>query len=299
MAVAAGIFLGTALPQLAAFLRPWLAITVFLILLITLVRVDLAQMRLHARKHLPLFLTTAFIMVLTPVTTGYGLEVTGLWQRHPDISLGLLIMASAPPIVSAPALIYMIGLNGPLSLAVLLACIMVTPVSVPLIMAFFAPADLAVSPSYLAAQLFTMIAGGFVLAYLIRRWMGQKRIADSGEFFDGLGIVFMVIFAISFMDGVGAALFENPALIATLIALAFLVAILFILILASMTWWRGKHTALTLGIVNGNRSVGLVVAAMASTVPDLTWIYCAIAQFPIYLLPQVIKMIARRLKIVE
>jgi BASS family bile acid:Na+ symporter len=39
--------------------------------------------------------------------------------------------------------------------------------------------------------------------------------------------------------------------------------------------------------------MGLMLAAAGSTVPDLTWLYFAIAQFPIYLLPQMLKPLAR------
>jgi len=297
-AVAAGIFLGTALPQLASFLRPWLAVTVFIILLVTLVRVDLAQMRLLARKPGILLISTGLMMIVIPVLAGYGLHVTGLWRAYPELSLGLMIMAAAPPLVSAPALIYMIGLDGPLALASLLLCILVTPLTVPVMMALYAPSDLAVSPAALAVQLFAMIAGGIAMAYTIRRVAGEARIAASSDIIDAIGIIGLVIFAISFMDGVGAALIADPVLILSLIALAFLVAVLFIVSFAALLWWRGKPMALTLGIINGNRSVGLVVAAMAGAVPDLTWIYCAVAQFPIYLLPQIIKTIAKRMDIV-
>ncbi|MBZ0215455.1 MAG: hypothetical protein K8F25_02780 [Fimbriimonadaceae bacterium] len=296
--VAIGVFLGISVPQLAAFFRPWLAMTVFAILLISMVRVDLAQMRILTRNPTVLILSTFFMMVVTPLVTGYGLLIAGIWDSYPEIALGLMIMASAPPLVSAPALVYMIGLNGPLALASLLACILVTPITVPLIMALFAPAELAVSPSFLAIQLFMMIAGGILLAALIRRLVGDEKITANSDRLDGLSIIAMVIFAISFMDGVGFALIEKPGLILTLIGLSFLVSILFILIFMGIMWWRGKTIALTVGVVNGNRSVGLVVAAMAGAVPELTWIYCAIAQFPVYLLPQVIKMIARRMKIV-
>ena len=38
-----------------------------------------------------------------------------------------------------------------------------------------------------------------------------------------------------------------------------------------------------------------MLAAAGSSVPDLTWLYFALAQFPIYLLPQMLKPLARRI----
>ena len=40
-----------------------------------------------------------------------------------------------------------------------------------------------------------------------------------------------------------------------------------------------------------------MLAAVGGTVPELTWLYFAIAQFPIYLMPQILKPLARRIHI--
>jgi len=39
-----------------------------------------------------------------------------------------------------------------------------------------------------------------------------------------------------------------------------------------------------------------MLAATGGAVPDLTWLYFGIAQFPIYLVPQLLKPIAQRLQ---
>jgi BASS family bile acid:Na+ symporter len=41
--------------------------------------------------------------------------------------------------------------------------------------------------------------------------------------------------------------------------------------------------------------MGLMLAAMGGAVPDVAWLYFALAQFPIYLSPQLLKPLARRL----
>jgi BASS family bile acid:Na+ symporter len=52
--------------------------------------------------------------------------------------------------------------------------------------------------------------------------------------------------------------------------------------------------ALALGLAAGNRNMGLMLAAAGAAVPDLTWLYFAVAQFPIYLMPAMLKPLARR-----
>ena len=47
---------------------------------------------------------------------------------------------------------------------------------------------------------------------------------------------------------------------------------------------------------SGNRDIGLMLAATGFAVPDVAWLYFALAQFPIYLLPHLLKPLARRLQ---
>ncbi len=53
--------------------------------------------------------------------------------------------------------------------------------------------------------------------------------------------------------------------------------------------------ALTLGLVAGNNNIGIVVAALADHAPERFLVYVAMAQFPIYLLPALQRLVYRRL----
>ncbi|HWN79968.1 MAG TPA: Na+-dependent transporter, partial [Bradyrhizobium sp.] len=43
------------------------------------------------------------------------------------------------------------------------------------------------------------------------------------------------------------------------------------------------------GFATGHRNVGLMAAAQFGTLPELTWLYFALVQLPIYLTPQIIR----------
>ena len=58
----------------------------------------------------------------------------------------------------------------------------------------------------------------------------------------------------------------------------------------------GRGRALAIGLIAGNRNIGLMLAATGFAVPDVAWLYFALAQFPIYLLPHLLKPLARRLQ---
>jgi len=57
----------------------------------------------------------------------------------------------------------------------------------------------------------------------------------------------------------------------------------------------GRARAFAIGLIAGNRNIGLMLAATGFAVPDDAWLYFALAQFPIYLLPHLLKPLARRL----
>jgi hypothetical protein len=45
------------------------------------------------------------------------------------------------------------------------------------------------------------------------------------------------------------------------------------------------------------RNMGLMLAATGGALPDLVWLYFGLCQFPIYLSPQLLKPLVRRLKL--
>ena len=74
-----------------------------------------------------------------------------------------------------------------------------------------------------------------------------------------------------------------------LTALAFLLALVY----GAMTYAvfaarRPRRRRWRSAICAGGRNMGLLLAAAGGFVPDMTWLYFAVAQFPIYLLPQIL-----------
>jgi BASS family bile acid:Na+ symporter len=58
----------------------------------------------------------------------------------------------------------------------------------------------------------------------------------------------------------------------------------------------GKARAFALGFMTAQRNMGLMLAATGGAVPELTWLYFALSQFPIYLSPQMLQPLVRRLR---
>jgi BASS family bile acid:Na+ symporter len=58
-------------------------------------------------------------------------------------------------------------------------------------------------------------------------------------------------------------------------------------------WPAGRARAFAIGLMAGNRNMGLMLAATGFAVSDVAWLYFAVAQFPIYLLPHLMRPLAR------
>jgi BASS family bile acid:Na+ symporter len=56
----------------------------------------------------------------------------------------------------------------------------------------------------------------------------------------------------------------------------------------------GADDAFITGFATGHRNVGLMAAAQSGSLPELTWLYFALVQLPIYLTPLIIQVLLAR-----
>ena len=294
-AVAASLFVGIALPPLAALLKPIFGYAVFALLCLAFLRVNPTELRTHFGYPLRIAAAAGWMMLATPVLTGLTLVALDLSDRLPGLYLAMILQAAAPPLISAPTLAALMGLDAALSLATLVVCMAVTPFTAPLFATLFVGGGMALSPLALGAKLLGMLAGAAIIASLVRRIAGQPWIDARMAHIDGLSVVALFFFAVALMDGVLASLLSEPAKVIGLIALSFGLS-LGLSALTTLAFARlGMAQALALGLAAGNRNMGLMMAAAGTAVPELTWLYFASAQFPIYLLPAMLKPLAHRL----
>src|SRR5438128_1756571 len=132
-AVAVSMFVGIALPPLGALLRPYFSETVIVLLVLAFLRVDPAKLRAQwAQPGLVLF-AAGWTMLGLPVLcllllAAFGAVTFDSLQRSPGLLLSLTLHAVAPPTFSSPSLAALIGLNGAISLALLIVCTAATSV---------------------------------------------------------------------------------------------------------------------------------------------------------------------------
>ena len=205
----------------------------------------------------------------------------------------LVLQISAPGLTSSPALAAVLGLDVALTLASLIVSTAITPLTASLFTYIYLGTALA-SPVAFGLRLLAIIAGCALGAAVIRRISGDAFIEAQRERIDGLSMIAMSTFAIAAMDGVVDHFRADPMLVVGLTALAFALALAMIALTALVFLRAGPARAFAIGLIAGNRNIGLMLAATGFVVPDLAWLYFALVQFPIYLLPHLLKPLARR-----
>ena len=207
----------------------------------------------------------------------------------------LVLQMSAPGLMSSPALAALLGLDVALTLASLVGSCAITPFTASLFTHVFLGTALA-SPLGFGVRLFLIIVGCALVATVIRLVTGKTFIEAQRERIDGLSVLAMFMFAVAAMDGVTDHFRTNPMLVIELTALAFALALIMIALTGLVFLRAGRARALAIGLIAGNRNIGLMLTATGFVVPDVAWLYFAVAQFPIYLLPHLLKPLVRRLQ---
>jgi len=291
---AASIFVGLAVPALAAAFKPYLGEAIVVMLMLAFLRVDPAELRHHFKRPGLIAVATFWAMLVVPAVLGVVFLLFGLDQRLPGLYLMLVLQMSAPGLMSSPALAALLGLDVALTLASLIVSTAITPLTASLFTYIFLDTALA-SPVSFGLRLFLIIAGCALAGAIIRRVIGQAFIESQRERIDGLSVLAMSTFAIAAMEGVADRFRSDPLLVIELTALAFTLALASIAITVVVFSRVGRARAFAIGLIVGNRNIGLMLAATGFAVPDIAWLYFALAQFPIYLLPHLLKPLAKKL----
>jgi predicted Na+-dependent transporter len=294
-AVAALVLIGIAVPPIDALLKPFVTEAIFVLLCIAFLRVDIAAVRGHLRRPAVVLAAVVWTTLAIPALFGASCLALGLSPRSPDLVLGLMLQAVAPPMMAAPAFAALMGLDATLVLVTLIASSALTPLTAPLFAyAFIGPA-LSLSPLALGFKLFVILAGSALVGAVIRRIAGLAAIDRCKDQINGCNILVLFVFVAAVMENVAASVLAFPIFMLTLAALAFAVFLALFGLTALVFAWVGRARALALAFMAAQRNMGLMLAATGGALPDLTWLYFALCQFPVYLSPQLLKSVVRRL----
>ncbi|MDI1343883.1 MAG: Na+-dependent transporter [Pseudolabrys sp.] len=292
-ALAVSIFIGLAVPSLAAYVKPHLAETVFVLLLFSYLRTDPSAFSRVVKAPRLAILAAVWIMVAVPLLFGTAYAFSGLRDSLPGLYTIMILQMAIPPITSSAAFAALMGLDVALSLFALIICNALSPVTTVAFSYLFLGASL-ISPLELGGKLLFFFAASGAIAWGIRRLAGQRWIEQQKEAIDGLNVLGVFIFAIAAMDGVPRYVMADPLFALGLLALIVILTLALIGVSALVFIRAGLDQGLVIGLLASFRNLGVVMAALGASLPELAWFYFALAQFPIYLFPALLKPLAKR-----
>lgn len=294
-AIAALVFIGIAVPPAGELLKPYVTEAIFLLLCTSFLRVDLRMLREYLRRPTLVLAATAWTMLAVPLLSGGIWHTTGLDLRSPDLYLALMLQTMASPMMAAPALAAVMGLDATLVLVTLVIGTSIVPITAPLFAYVFLGSALTLSPLALGLKLLTILAGSLCVAGALRWSLGNEAIKRHARLIDGMTVLLLFVFVSAVMGNVAGGVLSNPARALKLILAAFAVFFALMGVTALIFRKAGYARALALGLMVSQRNMGLMLAATDGILPGTTWLYFAFSQFPIYLTPQLLKPIVQRL----
>ena len=291
--LAGGVLLGIAFPAAADAVRPWLGPLICVTLVVSLVRLDFREVFAWGRRPaLPLVVLAALIL-LSPVLTLWATQAAHV---PTGIAAGIVLMAASTPITASPAIALMLGLDAALAVLVVVAGHAAVPFTLPTMSLWLLGLDLQIGALELMQRLAGYIAVSFALAWALLRWRPTAAwIARERVQLDGLAVLALVVCGVGIMAGVTDAILARPAHVALATVLAF-VANAALQAAAAIAFIKaGRRVAFTVGLMAGNRNMGLILAALGPACPPDVALFFAVGQLPMYMLPMLALPIYRRL----
>jgi BASS family bile acid:Na+ symporter len=229
----------------------------------------------------------------------FSARLAGLDKSAPDLMLAMVLQGAAAPLMSSPAIAALLGLDAALVLLGMVTCTALLPLIAPVFFAEFVGSAFNLAPIELGLKLLGILAGSALLAALIRKVAGREWIARQDQKIDGFNVLILFVFVVALMGDVGARTIAQPLLVIGLTLLSFVLCFAFLGLTMLAFAATGPRKALALGLMASQRNMALMIAAAGTGIPELTWLYFAMAQFPIYLMPQILKPLARRINAVH
>jgi len=292
-ALALSVFLGLAVPPLAAYVKPHLGETVFVLLLFSYLRTDPAALRAYVRSPRLAIAAALWIMVALPLVFGSAYAASGLREALPPLYTIMILHIAIAPITSSVAFAALMGLDTALSLAALILSNTISPLTTVAFSYLFLGTSM-ISPLDLGARLLIFYVASGAAAFAVRGIAGAAWIERQRDHIDGLNVIAVFIFAIAAMDGVPRFVMADPLFAVELMALIAVIACLLVGLTVLVFMRAGADRALVIALLAAFRNIGLVMATIGTTLPDVVWFYFALAQFPIFLMPHFLKPLARR-----
>ncbi|HXH03172.1 MAG TPA: hypothetical protein VNN09_07600 [Candidatus Competibacteraceae bacterium] len=290
--LAASVFVGVLLPELAALLRPLLSPSILLMLGLALLRLDWRTLWAWRQRPGLVAALLAWLLLASPLLLwglGHALGLPAV------LTLVLVMHAAGPPLTASPVFAQLLGLNPALNVVVLVLATLLLPLTLVPIAAALLGGNGAVDGARLLLHAGLFVALPFLAAGLLRRWLPADWLARQGRRIDAANVLLLLVFAIGIMDGTQDWLRAEPLRVLGWLGLACGMSVLHHGLGYLLFRPCGRETALAAALSAGNRNLALVLAVSGGVLGPLFDLYVAVGQLPIYCMPLLLAPLARRL----
>lgn len=276
---------GLALPSLAEAARGMLGPAALLLAFGAFLSTGFAAQRAEMARRDALLLV-AWATLGVPLL---GVALLVLIEPSPEVGLGIVLLAIAPPVGSAAAMAALLGLDVTLALVTSMAATLLAPLVVPPLAALLAGAELPAST--LALRLGVIVLGGAAAAAAVRHVAGRHRprLREVGV---GTCVLGLVVIMLSVMHGMRDLLAADAAAVGRMLLLVIAVVLTLQMAGAVVFGFMGRQRALTAGLVSGCRNVTLIWAAAAPAVAGRAdaELFLACSSITVILLPILLRL---------
>jgi BASS family bile acid:Na+ symporter len=282
---------GLAFPEAAEWLKPILAPTIVVFLLLGMIRVPWEEVLRLLHRPRAAALGILWMLVLVPLAVG----AVGRWSGiDPSLAAALMIGTAGPALTVGPSLAALFGLNAGLALVATVGSLLVLPLTLPMIADLATGGAVTIPVFGLFLRTFLTVGGSFALSLAVRRFAGAHRLQRNARFMDATNIVLLVVFAVAVMNGVTHRFEIEPLVVVRYVFAAF--AANFVVQLATaLLFSNGLRDGLTLALVSGNRNTAILLAIVPPPIDPAIALFVAAAQLPIYILPFTLEPAYRRI----
>lgn len=288
-ATAALVILGIALPSVGMLVRPYVSHAVFALLVISFLRIDVVRLAAYVRRPSLVLLAVTWSALAVPLLFAAAARLLALGPQSHELFIGLMLQGITSPMMAAPALAALMGLDATLVLITMVASTVLVPLTAPVFAHLLIGPELRIEPWALAHKLLFLLAGSAFSGVVLRKLIGAARIERYRQGIDGVNIIVLYVFVAAIMGGVAAGFAAAPGRTLLFTAIAFAASAALLIATVAVFWAAGRRRAVSLGFTVSQRNLGLMLAAAGSVLPEATWLYIAVSQLPIYLSPQLLK----------
>ena len=260
-----GVVVGFFVPALASSVRPLLTALLVSTLAVAVMRTDPATLLASVRRPLLPALHAGFLLAVSPALMYCALLAVPV---DPALHGPLVLYAASAAIASMPAFALLFGLDATFLLISVTMASLASPFTVPAI-AWLAMGDtLALTPGALGGRLAAIIAGAYILGFVLRRLLGGDRVAGWRLPLDAFFVVAATLIGVAVMDGALDLTLARPQATLAIVAAVFGGSMLLVLIATLLFWPAGLTVALGAGLASGPRAISFVLAAVGAAARD-------------------------------